>query len=168
MAIERSITKEKPMKRLILAAALFATLAGFDAGAHPPGPMPGGHVPSAEMLAASDLTPAQQADVRRILTQKRDALDTAESKLHTQMEALHKQMRDEHEHIETQTSEQLRKSLGEDAYKRYAEWSLRHEHGPMDGLHGPGMHVFHGEMSGPGTPPPPPGGGAGKPDADSE
>ena len=163
------------MKRLILAAALCATLAGFDAGAQPPGPMgppPGGRVPSEEMLATSDHTPAQQADVRRILTQKRDALDAAESKLRTQMEALHKQMRDEHERIETQTSDQLRKALGEDAFKRYAEWSLRHEHGPMDGPHGPGMrgmHGPHGETNGPGTPPPPPpGGGAGKPDSDDD
>ena len=161
------------MKRLILAVALCATLAGFDAGAHPPGPMgpPGGHVPSAEMLATSDLTPAQQADVRRILTQKRDALDAAESKLHTQMEALHKQMREEHERVDAQTSEQLRKALGEDAFKRYAEWSLRHEHGPIGGPGGPGMHGMHGphgDMNGPGTPPPPPGSGAGKPDANDE
>ena len=159
------------MKKLILAAALCATLAGFDAGAHPPGPPPGGHVPSAEVLATSDLTPAQQADVRRILTQQRDALDGAESKLRTQMETLHKQMRDEHERIETQTSDQLRKALGEDAFKRYAEWSLRHEHGPMGGPGGPGMHgphFQHGDANGPGTPPPPPGGGAGKPDADDE
>ena len=164
------------MKRLILAAALSATLAAFDAGAHPPGPMgppPGGHVPSAEMLATSDLTPAQQADVRRILTQKRDALDAAQSKVRTQMEALHKQMRDEHERIETQTSDQLRKALGEDAFKRYAEWELRNGRGPMGaggpggpGLHGP--HGPHGGMNGPGTPPPPPGGGTGKPDADDE
>jgi len=154
------------MTKLILAAALCATLAAFDAGAHPPGlmgPPPGGHVPSAEVLATSDLTPAQQADVRRILTQKRDALDAAESKLHTQMEALHKQMRDDHERIESQTAEQLRKALGEDAFKRYAEWSLRHEHGPMDGAE---MHVFHGDMNGPGAPPPPPGSGAGKPDGE--
>lgn len=157
------------MNKLILAVALCASLAGFDAAAHPPGPPMGGHVPSAEMLATSDLTPAQQADVRRILTQKRDALDAAESKLRTQMEALHKQMRDEHERVETQTSDQLRKALGEDAFKRYAEWSLHHEHGPMDGPHGPGMrgmHGPHGAMNGPGTPPP--GGGAGKPDADDE
>ena len=162
------------MTKLILAAALCAALACFDAGAQPPGPMcphSGGHVPSAEMLATSNLTPAQQAEVRRILTQKRDALDAAESKLRTQMEALHKQMRDEHERIDAQTSDQLRKALGEDAFKRYAEWSLHHEHGPMDGPRGPGMRGMHGprgETNGPGTPPPPPGGGAGKPDADDE
>jgi Spy/CpxP family protein refolding chaperone len=166
------------MKRLMLAAALCATLAGFDAGAQsmgPPGPPPGhphgAPVPSAEMLATSDLTPAQQADVRRILTQKRDALDTAESKLRAQMEALHKEMRDDHERIESQTSDQLRKALGEDAFKKYAEWSLRHEHGPMFGPGGPGMRGPrgpHGDMNGPGTPPPPTAGGAGKPDADDE
>jgi len=163
------------MKRLILAAALCATLAGFDAGAQAPGPMGpphGGRVPSEEMLATSDLTPAQQADVRRILTQKRDALDAAESKLRTQMEALHKQMRDDHERIDSQTSDQLRKALGEDAFKRYAEWSLHHDHGPMDGPpHGPGMRGMHGprgDKNGPGTPPPPPGGGAGKPDSDDD
>jgi Spy/CpxP family protein refolding chaperone len=164
--------KENMMKRLILAAALCASLAAFDAGAHPPGPPPGGPLPSAELLATSDLTPAQQADVRRILTQKRDALDSAESKLRAQMETLHKQMRDEHERVEAQTSDQLRKALGEDAFKRYAEWSLRHERGPMDGPHGPGMHPMHGGMNGGinglGAAPPPPGGGAAKPDANDE
>jgi len=158
------------MKRLILATALFAVLSAVDVGAQPMGPpghAPGERVPSAEVLATSDLTPAQQADVRRILLQKRDTLDAAESKLHAQAEALHKQMRDEHERIETQTSEQLRKALGEDAYKRYAEWSLHHEHGPMmgpDGLGPHGMHGMHGPHGGKDGAPPPPGAGAGKPD----
>ncbi len=157
------------MKRLILATALFAALAAIDVGAQPmmgpPGHPPGERVPSAEMLATSDLTPAQQADVRRILMQKRDALDAAESKLRTQMESLHKQMRDDHERIDSQTSDQLRKALGEDTYKRYAEWSLHHEHGPMDGARGPGspgMHGARGDKNGPGAPQP--GAGAGKPD----
>jgi Spy/CpxP family protein refolding chaperone len=164
------------MKKLILAAAVvaIAATAAFDVGAHPMGPPPGmphgAPVPSAEMLATSDLTPAQQADVRRILTQKRDALEAAETKLHAQMEALHKQMRDEHERVETQTSDQLRKALGDDAYKRYAEWSLHH--GPMFGPDGPGMHIMrmHGSPDGRDAmpPPPPPGAGAGKPDADDE
>jgi Asp-tRNA(Asn)/Glu-tRNA(Gln) amidotransferase A subunit family amidase len=159
------------MKRLILAAALFAALAGFDAGAQSMGPPPGhphgAPVPSAEMLATSDLTPAQQADVRRILMQKRDALDAAQTKVHTQMEALHKQMRDDHERIETQTSDQLRKALGDDAYKRYAEWSLRNGHGPMFGHDGAGMHGMHMREPHGGTPTPP-GAGGGKPDADGE
>ena len=155
------------MKKLILTAALFAAFAAVDAGAQmgPPGPPPGGHVPSAEMLATSDLTPAQQADVRRILLQQRDAFDAAASKVHAQMEALHKQMRDEHERIDAQTSDQLRKALGDDAYKKYAEWAMRHEHGPMEGPHGPGMHGPHGPHGdGPGAPPP--GTGAGKPDGE--
>jgi Spy/CpxP family protein refolding chaperone len=159
------------MKKLMLATALFAALAAADVGAQamdqrgPPGPPPGERVPSAEMLATSDLTAAQQADVRRILTQKRDALDAAESKLRAQAEALHKQMRDEHERIDAQTSDQLRKALGDDAYKRYAEWSLRREHGP-GGPGAPGMRGPrgpHGDKDGPGAPPPP-GAGAGKPD----
>lgn len=159
------------MKRLILAAALFAAFAAVDAGAQPmgpPGPPPGVHVPSAEMLATSDLTTAQQAEVRRILLQQRDALDTAASKMHAQMEALHKQMRDEHERIEAQTSDQLRKSLGDDAYKKYAEWALRHAPGPMEGLHGPGGPGMHGPRGphGDGPDAPPPGVGAGKPDGE--
>jgi hypothetical protein len=154
------------MKNLILATALFTALAAADVAAQPmgpPGPPPGERAPSAELLATSDLTPAQQTDVRRILMQKRDALDAAESKLRAQAEALHKQMRDERERIEAQTSDQLRKALGEDAYKRYAEWSLRHERGPMDRVGGPGMrgpHGPHGDKNGPATPPP----GAGEPD----
>jgi hypothetical protein len=157
------------MKKLILSAALMSAFAACNLGAQPmmPGPPPSRGVPSAEMLATTDLTTAQQADVRRILMQKRDALDAMESKLRAQAEALHKQMRDEHERIDAQTSDQLRKALGDDAYKRYAEWSLRHEHGPMggpDGLHGPGgMRGPHGDKGAPGAPPPP-GNGAGKPD----
>ena len=159
------------MRKLILSAALMSAFAACNVSAQPmmpgPPPPPGGGAPSAEMLATTDLTTAQQADVRRILVQKRDALDAAESKLRAQAEALHKQMRDEHERIDAQTSDQLRKALGDDAYKRYAEWSLRHEHGPMggpDGARGPGgMHGPHGDMGGPGAPPPP-GNGAGKPD----
>jgi Spy/CpxP family protein refolding chaperone len=154
------------MKKLILATALLTAMAAFDAGAQAMGPPPGHphdeHVPSAELLATSDLTPAQQADVRRILLQKRDAFDAAESKLHAQFEALHKQMRDEHERIEAQTSDQLRKALGEDAYKRYAEWSVHHEHGPMMGPGAHGMHGPHDHKDG--APPPAPDGGAGKPD----
>ena len=161
------------MRKLILSAALMSAFAACNLSAQPmmpgPPPPPGGGVPSAEMLATTDLTTAQQADVRRILMQKRDALDAAESKLRTQAEALHKQMRDEHERIDAQTSDQLRKALGDDAYKRYAEWSLRHEHGPMGGPDGPrgpgGMHGPHGDKAGPDAPPPPGNGaGAGKPD----
>jgi hypothetical protein len=158
------------MRKLILSVALMGAFAACNLGAQPmmpgPPPSPGGGVPSAEMLATTDLTTAQQADVRRILMQKRDALDAAESKLHAQAEALHKQMRDEHERIDAQTSDQLRKALGEDAYKRYAEWSLRHEHGPMggpEGQRGPGgMHNPHDDKGAP----PPPGNGAGKPDGE--
>jgi Spy/CpxP family protein refolding chaperone len=160
------------MRKLILSAALMSAFAACNLSAQPmmPGlpPPPGGGAPSAEMLATTDLTTAQQADVRRILMQKRDALDAAEGKLRAQAEALHKQMRDEHERIDAQTSDQLRKELGDDAYKRYAEWSLRHEHGPMGGPEGPrgpgGMHGPHGDKGAPGTPPPGAGAGAGIPD----
>jgi Spy/CpxP family protein refolding chaperone len=162
------------MKRIILAAALCAALGAADIGAQPMmggpgphGPGPGGGVPSAEMLATiPDLTPAQQADVRRILTQQRDASEAAETKTRAQFEALQKQMRDDHERIETQTSDQLRKALGEDGFKKYAEWKLRR--GPMDGgPHGDGPRgprsPHGGKDGGPGAPPPP-GTGAGKPD----
>jgi hypothetical protein len=159
--------KENFMKKLIIATALLTAMAAFDAGAQAMGPPPdhahGEQVPSAEMLATSDLSPAQQADVRRILLQKREAFDAAEGKVHAQLEALHKQMRDEHERIEAQTSDQLRKALGEDAYKRYAEWSLHHEHGPMMGPGGPGVHGMHNPHDRKDGAPPPDG-GAGKPD----
>ncbi len=159
------------MKRLILAAALFTALAAADLDAQPmmAGPPPHGDgVPSAEMLATiPDLTPAQQADVRRILIQRRDAADASESKLHAEFEALHKRAREEHERIDSQTSDQLRKALGEDGFKRYAEWRLAHgpgmggPHGGHDGPDGHDMH--HGAPPMPGAPRD---GGAGKPDAE--
>lgn len=127
----------------LVCAALFA--AGAFAQPGPMGPMPpgppGDRVPPAEALAtAPGLTPAQQVEVRKILIQRRDADEAACDKIRTQMEALRTQERNERERIDTQASDQLRKLLGDDGYRRFAEWNLANR-GPGDGPRGP-----HGAM----------------------
>lgn len=142
--------------KLKLAAAIAAV---FAAGAVAQ-PVPGPGAPPAEALATiPDLTTAQQDDLRRILIQRRDALEAAEDKIHADMEALHKRARSEHERIDEQYAAQLRKALGDDGYRKYAGWQAAH-HAPPGGPHLRFEHGFHG---GPGDapPPPPPGAPAG-------
>lgn len=80
----------------------------------PPGPM--GGVPSPEMLAQiPDLTAAQQVEVRKILIARRDASD-----------ALRDKERTEHERIDDQSAERLRKLLGEDGYRTFAQSTSPH------------------------------------------
>ncbi|QBB70365.1 hypothetical protein ELE36_08290 [Pseudolysobacter antarcticus] len=90
----------------------------------PGGPM--GGVPSPEMLALiPDLTAAQQVEVRKLLVARRDAHD-----------ALRDKERTEHERIDDQSAERLRKLLGEDGYRALAQSTA--PHGP--GREGPPPH----------------------------
>jgi hypothetical protein len=132
---------KRHVQLILLAASFCATSAfGQQPPPMPPGP-PGDGVPPAEVLAtAPGLTAAQQAEVRRILIQRRDADEAARDRTRAQMEALRKQDRTEHERIDTQASDQLRKLLGDDGYRRFAEWNLAHRGppgGPGAGPHGP-------------------------------
>ena len=69
------------MKRAPLSILVFALACASAALAEPPGP-PGGGVPPAEALATiPNLTPAQQLEVRKILTQRRDAQEAAQTKM---------------------------------------------------------------------------------------
>jgi hypothetical protein len=155
------------MKKLMLSMLLMSACAAFDASAQPmmpgPPPPPGGGVPSAEMLATvPGLTAAQQVEVRKILLQRRDAMDASQSKSRADFEALRKRDRDEHERIDAQFSDQLRKTLGDDGYRSYAQWSLMH-----GGPGGPGQHVPrgpHGDRPGGDGPKGPDGGPNGGPD----
>jgi len=95
-------------------------------GTPPPGGGPVGGVPSPEMLALiPDLTVAQQVEVRKILIARRDAHD-----------ALRDKERTEHERIDDQSAERLRKLLGEDGYRTFAQSTA--PHGP--GRDGPPPH----------------------------
>ncbi|HEY0230843.1 MAG TPA: hypothetical protein VGC55_06310 [Dokdonella sp.] len=120
-----------------LAAACLA--AGTLAVAAPPMP-PGPHgppLPSAEELATiPSLSTQQQVELRKILLDRRDALDATHEKTHDAMEAQRKRERADVERIDEQSSERLRKLLGDDGFRRYAEWQLG-QRGPrgMDGPH---------------------------------
>jgi hypothetical protein len=146
------------MKTMKIGAALFCglySMAGFTQPG-PPGP-PG--VPPAEVFATiPDLSAAQQTEVRKILLQRRDAQDAVHSRTRTEMEALHTKERNEHERIDEQTTDQLRKALGDEGYRHYAQWQVSqhgpHEDGPRpphrgpDGGHPPTMGAGPGGAAG--------------------
>jgi hypothetical protein len=162
------------MKKLILSAALMSAFAAHNLSAQPmmpgPPPPPGGGVPSAEMLAtAPDLTSAQQIEIRKILLQRRDAMEASQSKSHADFDALRKRERDERERIDSQFSDQLRKALGDDGYRKYSMWAESMHGGPLGaGPRGPRPpHGDHGPRPDGNGPTPPDGqrdGGPGKPD----
>ena len=167
------------MRKYLLIVLMLSAAAGSVSAQQmpppPPGPPPGPPVPSAEELATiPNLSTAQQIELRKILVQRRDADEDAHDKLREQMQALHAKQRAEHERIDTQTSEQVRKLLGEEGFRTYAEWTLQHRHGPHQGMApgggregGPGAHGLpphEGPGHGPAAPPPGPGAGAGAPD----
>lgn len=98
---------------------------------------PGPRVPSPEALASvPGLTAAQQADVRKALTERRDALEALHDKARSEMQALHKRLRAERERIDEANADKLRKLLGEEGYQHFAAWQAEHRgHGPMGGPH---------------------------------
>jgi len=105
----------------------------------PPGPP----APSAEMLATiPSLTAAQQIELRKILIERRDAHDAANRRSHDAFEAQRSKDRAEHERIDDQSSERVRRLLGDDGFRSYAEWQLSHR-GP-----GPGRDDGHGPRGG--------------------
>lgn len=119
-------------------AALAAAGTAFAAGAgEPPGPAPHGPgtphgpgIPPAEALATIDgLGAAQQADIRKILRERRDAEDALGSRLRAERETLDQRERAERERIEDQATQKLRAALGEDGYRSYARWAT--QGGPM-------------------------------------
>jgi len=94
-----------------------------------------GMVLPAEVLATvPDLSAAQQAELRKILLQRRDADEATQQKFRAQFDALRLQERNEHERIEAQSSEQLRKLLGDEGYRHFAEWRLSHRGPPGGGM----------------------------------
>jgi len=121
---------------------LIAVLFCAQAGAHPGGPP----VPPPEALATAGLSAAQQSEVRKIMIERRDAIETMEEKAHADMQALHKRVRNEHERIEEANAEKLRKALGDEQYLRFAQW-LQERHGPPGpmGHGGRGDHGDHGD-----------------------
>jgi hypothetical protein len=127
------------MKR-ILTSVLF--LAGSAIASAQPAPP----VPSALALATiPGLSSEQQQSVRRIFLQRRDAEEALRDKQHAEFDALRVKGRSEHERIDESTDASLRKLLGEEGYRKFAEWQLAQRPGP----HGPGMLPRHGPGNAP-------------------
>ena len=140
------------LKHALIALAL-ATCATSRAQMPPPPPPPDDAVPPAAVLAtAPELSAAQQAQIRQILIQRRDADEQIHQKARAEIEALHTRERAEHEKADAQASDALRKLLGDEGYRRFAEWQLAHR-GPRGmGPHGAPPHGHPGMP--PDAPPP--------------
>jgi len=128
------------VKHASLASLLTAMLAATaSAQGRPPGPPP--EVPPAEALATiPGLSAGQQVELRKILLERRDALESARDKARAALETQRQRDRGEIERIEEQSSERVRKLLGEESYRRYAEWRARMAPpgiGPAPRVHGP-------------------------------
>lgn len=112
------------IRSILLSTALLSAAAvahagpgrDFDRGMRP--------IPSAEMLATiPGLSTAQQQEMRRIAIEQRDA-----------HEALRIKERAEHERIDERSDERIRKLLGEEGFRKYAEWKQTRMRGPHPGL----------------------------------
>jgi hypothetical protein len=127
---------------ILLAAGGIASVAAQQLPPPPP------QVPPAEELATiPGVSSAQQGEIRRILVQRRNAQEDIHTKMREQFDALHAKERNEHERVDEQASEQLRKLLGDDGYRAYADWTVAHR-GP------PGMPRAHGAHGSPEFPRP--------------
>jgi hypothetical protein len=154
--------------RNILLSILFAFIYFGSAQAQPapPGsPPPPGPPPPEVLATVPDLTPAQQTEVRKILVERRDAQEAAQAKARVEFDALRVKERGERERIDEQSADRLRKLLGDDGYRKFAEWELSHR-GPQGPGAGPGggpHPPMRGDHPGKGdAPPPAPGGGPGR------
>jgi Spy/CpxP family protein refolding chaperone len=117
--------------RTLLLVLVSAALAG-SVQAQPLGdaspPHPGGGVPPLEAFATiPSLSAAQQTQLRALLLERRDARDAVREKSHEAMDAQRKHDRAEFERIDAQSSERVRKLLGDDGYRAYSEWQLAHK-----------------------------------------
>lgn len=118
------------MRKLLLSAMLLGTAAVASAQWGPP------PVPSPLMLATiPGLSADQLAGVRKILLQHRDAMETLASKEHAEFEAVRQRGRADRERADDATDAALRKLLGDDGYRKFAEWHVgqRGPHGPAPG-----------------------------------
>lgn len=112
------------MKNVISHTFVFALLAGASVASQARGSG------SYEALATvPDTSAAQQADIHRIENERRSAFAD-----------LFEKQRAERDRIDEQTAQKLRKALGEEGYRKYAEWKMSHA-GPYGRMHGRGRHA---------------------------
>ena len=111
----------------LLIAATCAVDAHAAPGPHgPPGP-PGPPPPTVEELATvPSLSGEQQVQLHKILIERRDAQEAVARRTREAFDAQREKDRAEHERIDEQTADRMRKLLGEDGFRRYAEWLPAH------------------------------------------
>ena len=150
------------LNKYTLSLGLLALLASATAFAQmpPPGAPPGKHrgdVPSAVALATiPGLSATQQTQLRHILIEQRKAMDSARQQWRKDFEALRLKQRNERDRIEDQTTQRLRKALGDSGYKAYAEWRMKHGGRHHRGMFGPKHPRGPGAAGAPGRGPMPP------------
>jgi len=140
------------MKNMTLAAVLTTMLAASAGALAMPGaggPRHGHRVPSAEALATvPGLDAVQRDQLRTILRERRDALESARDQARAAHEAQRRKDRAEFERIDEQSDARIRKLLGEDGFRRYAEWAAsQRTRGPHAG---PAHRRGHGAHGAPG------------------
>ncbi|MEP6940926.1 MAG: hypothetical protein ABI846_14260 [Rudaea sp.] len=144
------------MKKLSIGILLLCVAASASAQFGPP-------VPTAlEVAAIPGLSGDQQAGVRKILLQRRDAVEALMIRQHADFDALRQKERGERERIDDTTAVSLRKLLGDDGLHKFAEWhaAQRDNHGPRPEMQrgaGPGRGMRH---DGHDAPPPTPNAGS--------
>ena len=127
------------MRTAIRNAVIAALLVGASAASQARGPN------SYELLATlPDTTAAQQETIHRIESERRSAYADLFAK-----------QRAERERIDAEAAQKLRKALGDEGYRNYADWKLSHGHGRgHDRMHARGKrgdHPHPGRRGGPGT-----------------
>jgi hypothetical protein len=140
--------KEHAMKILSVSAVMLAALFAASTKAQPMPPGPPAAPLAEEAATIPGLTTAQQAEVRKILIQRRDAQDAEHIRLRAEFDALRVKERNERERIDEQNSEQLHKLLGDDGYRQYAQWDLAHRRPPRPGREHPAMAPHAGRDDG--------------------
>jgi hypothetical protein len=126
------------MKNMMIGTLLLCMAASAAAQFGPPG-FAGAPVPSAlDVAAIPGLSADQQAGVRKILLQRRDALETLITRQRADFDALRQKERNERERIDDTAAVSLRKLLGDDGMRKFAEW-----HGAQHGGHGRGPGMPH-------------------------
>ena len=108
----------------LLALIVFASVsaAAWAQQAPPPSPL--------ELATIPGVSTAQQLELRKIFVQSRDAMESLHSRQHAEFDALRVKYRGEQERLVETTDANVRKLLGEEGYKHFAEWQLAQHRGP--------------------------------------